>query len=130
MNTPIILICPLEVWISSRTKFIVNLNNYRNTQHMALNKAKIAFKLAVMDQIQRMPRFKKVMVEFTLFPGSRRRMDTTNVCCIVDKFLMDAIVEYRKLPDDDMKHHVGSNYRAGEVDKNHPRVEAEIIEVV
>lgn len=123
------IMCPLSVPVSSRKHFILNLNNYRNTHGKSLNKAKKAYFHEVKRQIKRLPGWKKVAVRFTLFPRNRRRMDTSNVCSIHEKFLMDAVVKCNKLPDDDYHHHVKTTYLFGEVDKQNPRVEAEFIDM-
>lgn len=124
-----ILVCPLAVYVSTRKMFIVNLNEYRNAHYLTLNKAKIAYLKAMADQIKPLPVYKKCEVVFTMYPASNRAIDTSNVCSIHDKFLMDALVKMGKLKDDDSKHYVRTEYLPGEVDKNNPRVEAEIREV-
>lgn len=45
------LILPLRVKIGANKTFIANLNNYRNAFYFDLNKAKIAYTAAVVDQL-------------------------------------------------------------------------------
>ena len=73
---------PLEVFTTkSRTKkskFILNLNNYRNAHFLKLNSAKIAFKNEVEDQIRNFPKQEKgakFRLIYTLFPKTKRRID-------------------------------------------------------
>lgn len=118
------VICPLAVYVTKRKKFILNLNNYRNTHYRALVKAKKEYLKIVTPQVRGLIGWKKVEVVFTMFPRDNRTIDTANVCSIHEKFLMDAIVTLGKLPDDDYKHHIKTTYLFGKVDRNNPMVEA------
>lgn len=110
-------------------KFILNLNNYLVAFNLKLNTAKIQYKNEMEAQINLLPIMKKVAVRFTLYPATRRITDQSNVCCIHDKFFMDALTHFGKLPDDNYLYHVESGYRFGHVDKDNPRVDIEIYEV-
>lgn len=123
------LILPLSVDVSTKKKdkkFILNLNNYRNTHYFTLNKAKIVFKEVMEDQIKLLPALDRVRIHYWLYPGSKREMDVSNVCSVQDKFLCDAIVEHNKMVDDNYKFLPGVAFDFGEVDPNNPRVEAHI----
>jgi len=124
-----IITCPLSVSVTGRKSFTLNLNNYRNAHYQVLNKAKIAYMAEVRWQVAKMREYSKVEVIFTVYPKTKRIFDISNVCSIHEKFLMDCIVTLGKLPDDNWKHVLSSTYKYGSVDKNNPRVEAEIIEV-
>lgn len=119
---------PLAVSVSRNKKFILNINNYRNAHHITLNKAKVNYADAVAEQVESLLGWNRVSVRFTLFPGTRRRTDVTNVCSIHDKFLLDALVKAGKLPDDDYKHLDHVSYRFGSVDPGNGRVEVEFID--
>jgi len=121
-----VLTLPLSIAVSKKKEFILNLNNYRNAHYQTLNKAKINYKLAVEDQIKLLPKYDKVLIRYFLYPGSRRLTDVANVCCIHDKFLCDAIVEYGKLEDDNYLFLPATSSEFGSVDKSNPRVEAVI----
>ena len=120
-----IIYCPLFVMVSSRKKFILNLNNYRNLNRFSLNKAKKAYFQDVKYQVSKLPIWQRVAVKFTMYPRDNRTIDTSNVCSIHDKFLMDVIVTMGKLPDDDYHHDIKKVYLFGCVDRQNPRVEAE-----
>lgn len=126
------LIAPLRVYFPrvrvEDKHFILNLNNYRNAHLFTLNDSKIKYKEVMAEQIAKLPALTKVAVRFTLFPKTHRRTDTPNVCAVHDKYFMDAMVEFGKLPDDSFNHYVETGYRFGEVDKYNPRVEIEIFE--
>jgi len=110
-------------------RFALNLNVYRNTHYQNLNKAKVLYKELMHSQIAALPVFDVVDVEFTFFPGARRRTDIGNVCSIHEKFFMDSLVECGKLLDDDYTRHPKTVYKFGEVDKHDPRVEIVITEL-
>ncbi|QWY83516.1 holliday junction resolvase RusA-like protein [Rhizobium phage RHph_X2_28B] len=104
-------------------KFYLNLNVYRNAHFRKLNDAKVKFKELVKDAIDTLPSMKQVELIFTLFMGSQRSADLSNICSVVDKFFCDALVELGKLPDDDYDVISAVDYRFGGVDKNNPRVD-------
>ncbi len=80
----------------------------------------------MMPQILRMCPFNSVHITYTVYPKTRRLMDISNICAVVDKFFCDALVEAGKIPDDNYKHVTGVDYRMGVVDKYNPRVEIKI----
>lgn len=116
----------MSVPLSKKSKFILNLNLYRNANFHVLNNAKIAFKEKVTPLLRHIPKLKGCTLEFTLFPGSETKCDVSNVCCIVEKFFNDALVECGKIEDDNYTIVPTSRYNFGEVDKNNPRVEVVI----
>lgn len=125
---------PLEVFTTkSRTKkskFILNLNNYRNAHFLKINAAKIAFKNEVADQILAAPRQEKnakFRLIYTLFPKTHRRTDIANPLSIIDKFFCDALSEFGFWADDDSGHLVEVVFRLGEVQKENPRAECEVM---
>ena len=120
---------PLRVPLTKKKDFILNLNNYRNTHFQSLNKAKVNYKSLMKDQIEGLPSFSKVRVIYTLYPGTKRLCDLSNVCSIHDKFFMDALTELGKLPDDDYTHAPEISYRYGHIDRTNPRCCIEIEEI-
>ena len=117
---------PLEIVFSPKRKFRLNLNIYRNTHYQTLNNAKVKFKEVVKQSIEPLPVMNKVRLTLTLFLQSNRSADLSNICCIVDKFFCDALVEYGKLPDDKVGIINDIHYTFGGVDKTNPRVEITI----
>jgi hypothetical protein len=123
---------PLKVFTPRKTMedrgFILNLNVYSATHRFTTNAAKKVYKEFMAEQIGKLPDLSKVAVRFTLYPKSRHLIDTPNVCCIHDKFFMDALVELGKLPEDNYIYYVETAYRCGGIDKADPRVDIEIYE--
>jgi hypothetical protein len=123
------IVAPLFCMQTKVKKFIYNLNIYRNAHYRTLSSVKIKYKAQVYNQLELMPAFTRIGLTFILYPKTRRKTDLTNVCCIHDKFFADALVESGKIPDDDYKHIVETNYRFGGVDPTYPRVEIYITEI-
>ena len=127
------IISPLFVYLPRKTisdkKFILNLNNYRNTHYQSLNQAKVVYKEFIATQVLLLPEMMLISTHMTLYPKTQRRTDVPNVISIHEKFFMDALVELGKLPDDDYYHHITGSWSFGGVDKDNPRVEIEIREV-
>ena len=117
-----ILDAPLTIPTKSKKDFRLNLNIYRNAHHYTLNTAKINYKEYMKEQIEKLPVFNKVSVNYILYPKTRHKQDISNILCIHDKFFMDALVEFGKLPSDNYDHVPMINYRWGEIDRNNPRV--------
>jgi hypothetical protein len=125
-----VIISPLSVPVSKGRVFTLNLNAYRNTHYQALNNAKKAYKAAVAYQIELLPRMEEVMINYRLYPKTRRLTDIGNVVSIHKKFFEDALVEMGKIEDDNYLHVIGSSESFGAVDKVNPRVEITIMEVM
>lgn len=124
---------PLRVFLPRKTKadkpYTLNFNVYRNTMHMVLAEAKRLYSDYMAEAIATLPQLNKVAIRFTLYPGSYRLTDNSNVCVVHDKFFADALVKGGKLPDDNYNYYVETGYKFGHVDKLNPRVEIEIYEV-
>lgn len=118
-----LLSLPTTVRLSRKTKFALNLNQYRNTHFSILNNAKIAFKKAIEKLVKGLPQLTNVNLTYTLYPRTRQRCDVANVCSIVDKFFSDALVEFGILPDDNYDHLPKVVYQFGSIDKTNPRVD-------
>ena len=125
------IILPFSVNIPRKTKedrtFALNLNIYRNTHHMILNKAK-----ELWDGIVNVPAGTKLPVEFPClfiyraFPETNRKFDLGNVLSIVQKFTDDVLISRGVITDDSYKIIPAINYRFGHVDKDNPRIELDI----
>lgn len=114
---------PIYLPKTKKKSFALNLNIYRNAHFLLLNKMKIAFKNKIEDQLASLPTMDGVKLTYTLFMGTNRDVDLSNICVVVDKFFCDALVEAGKLPDDNIGYLQAIDYRFGGVDKNNPRVE-------
>ncbi|MGL4252886.1 MAG: hypothetical protein ACRCR2_02335 [Fusobacteriaceae bacterium] len=114
---------PLFIQVNPKTKFILNLNNYRNAHYHTLNKAKILYKEHMKEQILKLPKLNAVRLVYIMYPGSKRSTDTGNVCSIHQKFFEDALTELGILTDDNYKIVQKSEFEFGSVCKELPRVD-------
>lgn len=119
---------PLKVLATKVKTWVLNLNQYRNTYFRTLNTLKINYKLMMESQIKAGPTYDRSACIYTVYPKDKRPFDIGNVCCIHQKFFEDALVEYGKLPDDNYKYLPLVIYKFGEVDKDAPRVEVELVD--
>lgn len=117
---------PLSIPVSGKTNFALNMNQYRNAHHMTLNKAKVMFKELVSPLVSALPVMERVKLTYTVFPKTAQLFDIGNVCCVVDKFFSDALVELGRLPDDNYRYLAQIDYRFGAIDRENPRVEVTI----
>lgn len=124
------LISPLRIPQSKIKEFTLNLNIYRNAHYQTLNTVKINYKNYMKDQIIELPKFNKIKISYYLYPASCRRTDLGNVISIHKKFFEDALTEFNIISDDDYTVIVSNHEYFGEVDKQNPRVEIIIEEVL
>lgn len=113
---------PLRIPQSKAKLFTLNLNTYRNTHPMILNKAKVNFTKLVLPWVKHIPHMENIELKYVLYPKTKRLTDVANVCSIVDKFFSDVLVEAGTIPDDNYTHLKNVTYSFGEVDPINPRV--------
>lgn len=121
-----IISLPITIPVSKKNKFSLNLNQYRNTHFQILNKAKVNFHTAVAALIKHLPFIESCGITYTLYVPTKRRVDISNICSVVDKFFCDTLVESGKLADDNFQVVRSVSYQFGGVDSLNPRVEARI----
>lgn len=115
---------PLSIPVTKNKGISLNLNVYRNTYYQNLNKAKRNYELFLEPEIEKLPFLVQIdCITYTLYTRTRRRIDISNVCCIVDKFFSDALVMFHKIEDDNCNFIKEIRYKYGGIDKNNPRVE-------
>ena len=92
---------PLQCNVSANKRFHFNLNQYRNAHYQVLNKAKHWFETWVMLQNSKGKMFScpvEIHYEFWL----KRKSDLMNYGAVVDKFMQDALIKKRIIPDDNV----------------------------
>lgn len=119
------IISPLRVLVGKKL-IPLNLNIYRNLYFQTLNKAKIAYKKLIREQLKTLILEPPVQITYTYYPPDKRQSDLGNILPIHAKFFEDALVEYGYLEDDNWKIINEVIYRMGKIDKANPRVEVEI----
>lgn len=115
------------VSVKKRTPSLT-VNWYRNAHYRQSNSAKKRFKSLIKEQIEQFdPIGCKVKINYTYYAASNTLTDLDNFTGAVKKFFQDALVECGFIPDDNTNYIVANSERFGGVDKENPRVEAEII---
>ena len=117
---------PTFIQISKKTKFYLNLNPYRNANFHTLNNAKLKFAKLVTPLLRGLPQMDRVSLVYTLYVKDKRLVDTNNICCIVDKFFCDTLVEAKKIVDDNYTVVVETLFRFGGITKGESRVDVTI----
>lgn len=121
---------PLQIFLNSKSKFILNLNNFRNCHYRSLNKAKVIYKQFMMSQIKKLPKLNPpIRITYTVFKGDKRNCDVGNICSIHQKFFEDALVELGRLNDDNHIVIPETIYKWGGIDKINPCVDIMIEEI-
>ena len=115
---------PIEVYYSKKKKFILNLNNYRNAHYRVLSISKRLYSENLVPRLKGFDRFTEpVSLTYTYYARSKRRLDISNPCSIIDKFACDALVKAEILEDDSFKQIKEVVYKFGGVEKDNPRCE-------
>ncbi len=120
---------PLDVYYSKNKKFILNLNNYRNAHYRVLANAKKIYSENLVDRISYPMYEKPVRLVYTYYAKTKRRLDVSNPCSIIDKFTCDALVKAKVLEDDSFEQIKEVIYKFGGIDKDRPRCVLEIEEM-
>jgi len=109
------------------TKFILNLNNYRNVHYRSLALAKRRYKDEVfnlVDSLDYVPTFDgMVTIHYDYYHGNRRAVDVMNPVSVIDKFVCDALTEKGIWPDDNHRIVTAVSARFAGVDSENPRCE-------
>ena len=71
----------------------------------------------------------QISLTYTLYVGSKRRSDLSNICCIIDKYFSDTLVNAGIIEDDSYEYIKEVKYLYGGYDKENPRCEVEIKQV-
>ena len=110
--------------------FSLNMNIYRNFNRFSLGKAKDAYSVLMSEPVKELPWFNRIEIRYVLFTGSKRKVDVSNICAIVDKFFCDVLTKEKKLSDDNYSILPKVSYEFGGIDVNNPRVEIYIKELL
>ncbi len=107
---------------TQKGKFILNLNNYRNTHFQKLNKAKVNYSNLIKKMLPKV-KYKTVELEYIYFAATKRKIDVSNPCSIIDKFTCDALTEAGLWEDDNINTIKKVSYIWGGVCRENPRCE-------
>jgi len=106
--------------------FLVGMNWYRNAHYFLTNKVKAKYHDLVREAVGDM-KFTKVRMTYKIFI-ERKGTDGHNIRSVIEKFVLDGLVECGALPNDDVSVVVGDNSEYG-LGKGTARAEITITEV-
>ena len=111
-------------------KGAISLNWYRNAHYQSSNAAKKKFKELIQEQLDQFDIIQTpIKIKYTYYAQRNNTPDLDNFVAVARKFFQDALVESGLIEDDNVNFIIASSERYGGIDKNNPRVEAEVIEV-
>lgn len=114
-------------WKIGKKRTSLSMNNYRNWHYQTSNKIKKNV-CSYLDRFN-FPKFKKVHINYTLYFKDKRKRDLMNFVSVVDKFVLDHLVNIECLEDDNYK--VVSSYTVafgGKAEINYIKMEIKEIE--
>ncbi|MBF0229168.1 MAG: hypothetical protein HQK63_06195 [Desulfamplus sp.] len=119
---------PLSVRVSKNKQIALNLNVYRNLHYQVNNKAKHALTDIMRNELVGCGLIQDFPLKFvyTIYRKTHRAVDLMNIGSVLDKFVCDALVQMRLLPDDNTKYIAGVEFIDGGVDKQNPHAKLEI----
>lgn len=103
--------------------FLVGMNWYRNAHYHIQNKVKHYYHELVPDINTNFDKYKLKIDLYYKNPNS----DGANICSMMEKFVLDALQEYKTVENDSVKYHLGTTWEVIAQDKLDPRVEITII---
>lgn len=116
----------LPIWILiGKTRYQLNLNQYRNWYYRVSNNIKVKFKKQVKDSLGFFF-LGEVEIHYKYYAPDKRRRDLMNVIAVVDKFFQDAMTENGCIESDDTKTVVKVTSEYMGIDRENPRVEVTI----
>lgn len=123
------VILPLFLEEGKTRKKWLTLNNYRNWHYQVSNNLKRKFKLAIQSELD----FKfsgKIIIDYKYYAPNQRKRDLMNVISVIDKFFQDAMVEKGCIEADDISIVIEVNSKYMGIDRNNPRLEVIITNLI
>ena len=110
-----------QVFKTKKDKTIlVGMTNYRNWHYILSNKIKAHYHQLVKEQYDGST-FNKVSVHYKIY-AKRRGTDGGNIRSVIEKFVLDGLVEVGAFPDDSIEYVSGDSSEYF-YDKENPRAE-------
>lgn len=123
---------PIEIKQSKKKMFKCNLNVYRNTHYRTLNTVKNNYKDIFWMLYGDCPvePSKLCRLHYTIYFRDNRAADLMNVGAVVDKFASDCLTEFGYIEDDNRRILKKVSFEDGGIDRENPRAELILIELI
>lgn len=109
-------------------KGAIAVNWYRNAHYQESNSSKVKFKKLIQDQLDQFDEIQTpIKIKYTYYAQRNNNPDLDNFVGTVKKFFQDALVESGLIEDDNVNFIIANSESYGGIDKDNPRVEAEVI---
>jgi Holliday junction resolvase RusA-like endonuclease len=108
---------------------LVGLNKYERMHHQPRNTMKRYYYGLIAKHLVNKAIKGKVKTEYTYF-YKNAQSDAPNVVAVIDKLFMDALQENGIIKEDNVKNYIGSSWSVGGMDKENPRIEVRVIEII
>ena len=118
----------LETGVKKKKRHYLNLNQYRNWPFHQSNNLKKEFKRVITPMIPDVY-YERFTVTYTVYLPNKLKRDISNICSVVDKFFVDALVELKKVPEDNYEHLPLITYKYGDITPKNGKVVAHVQEV-
>ena len=97
---------------------LFSMNIYRNMHYQSLNKIKQDYHSEVKEWAATLPKYKTIFPKYKIYFKGKRKKDIDNYTFPLHKFLMDALVEYGIIVDDDYTCVKGFTTEFGGIDEH------------
>ena len=119
---------PIYLYLGKK-KYFLNLNQYRNWHYHVNNKLKVLFKEILHNYnplMNSQNHNDEISINYVYYAPDKRNRDLMNVIAVVDKYFQDALVVANLIKDDNTSIIKKIQIKYGGVDKENPRIEAEL----
>jgi hypothetical protein len=97
---------------------LFSMNIYRNMHYLSLNKVKKDYHEVVKEWAKTLPKYKTIFPKYKIYFKGKRKKDIDNFTFPLHKFLMDALVEYDIIEDDDYTYVKGFTTEFGGIEEH------------
>ncbi len=115
-------ILPLPVYSKGRgdkkRELLVSVNNWLPMHYIQKNNVKQAYHKVAEEWIKTLPKYTKLTAHYTLYFKGNRKKDIDNYTFPLHKFLMDAMVEYGAIDDDNYDYVTGMSTTFGGIEED------------
>ena len=120
----------LPIYGGVKKKFLIGMNWMNTTHYRSRNNVKQDYHKRIGKALPDEVKVASPLCTHYRLYYKNKRSDAPNIIAVVDKFLMDALQEHGVIEEDNVDHYVSSSWEVVEQDRDNPRVEVEIKEIV